>query len=124
MNTRRDGMTRTGLAARRLARAKRNLQRKQERNRAIVWYLVIITIFSVAFLKWTAPKEVPITDVNSKCIFVLTSDGMTHKIYVDNGYKYHVGDTVTVNMTYFTDPEDRVVWLVDDMKGGECNANK
>lgn len=116
--------TRRGLAAKRLARAKRNLRRKQKRNRTIAWWLVINTIFGVIFLKWTAPKEVPVTDVASKCIFVLTSDGMTHKIYVDNGYEYEVGDIVTVNMTYFTDPEDRVVWLVDDMKGGECNVNK
>lgn len=110
---------RLSLTERKLARAKRNIKNKEEKKRTIAWVMIISTIFGVLFFKYTAPKEVPVTDVASKCIFVLTSDGITHKIHVDDGYKYHVGDTVTVNMTYFTDPEDRVIWLIDDLKGGE-----
>ena len=100
----------------------RRKQRRKDNRKKLLAIMIIIAcgILFVSFLSnYAAEYEVPVVDHSSRCIFVLTPDGMTHKIYVDDGYEYNIGDKVDIAINMFADPLYREVWLLDDLKGGE-----
>ena len=100
----------------------RRKQRKKDNRKKLLAVMVIIVcgiLFGSFLSNYAAEYEVPVVDCASKCIFVLTPDGMTHKIYVDDGYEYNIGDKVLISINMFAEPEYREVWLLEDMKGGE-----
>ena len=97
----------------------RRLQKRKDNRKKIlaVTVIIICNILVCSFLSnYAAKYEVPVVECASKCIFVLTPDGMTHKIYVNNGYKYNIGDKVDIAVNMFAEPEYREVWLLEDMK--------
>lgn len=100
----------------------RRLQKRKDNRKKLLAVIVIITcgILVSSFLSnYAAEYEVLVVECASKCIFVLTPDGMTHKIYVDDGYEYNIGDKVLIAINMFADPPYREVWLLEDIKGGE-----
>lgn len=100
----------------------RRLQRRKNNRKKLLAVMVIIIcgiLFGSFLSNYAAEYEVPVVDCASKCIFVLAPDGMTHKIYVDDGYEYNIGDKVLIAINMFAEPEYREVWLLDNLKGGE-----
>lgn len=100
-------------------RRQRRLQRRKNNRRKLLAVMVIIAcgiLFGSFLTNYAAEYEVPVVDHSSRCIFVLTPDGMTHKIYVDDGYEYNIGDKVDIAVNMFAEPEYREVWLLDDLK--------